>query len=374
MKKRKIAVLIGLFACALCAAGLAACGHEHTYAEEWTTDATHHWHEATCEHTGEKDGYAEHTWDGGTVTTAATCTEAGEKTYTCTVCSATKTEVIAATGHSYAGEWSSDNTHHWHEATCEHTGEKDGYAEHTYENGVCTVCEMEYVSAGLEYSLHSDETCYVVTGRGTNLDTELVIPATHEGLPVKRIGDRAFKDTNITNVVLPNSITFIGSFAFSDCSELVSINLPEGLQSIAFAAFQSTALKNIIIPASLSILEVGAFERCFDLESVRFANGSFISTIETNTFNSDASLQSVIIPAGVNIIQSGAFDMCYNLQSVYYVGTQEEWNDITIENGNECLTPGSWCSATIYYYSETQPTEAGNYWHYDTDGVTPVKW
>ena len=374
MKKRKIAVLIGLFACALCAAGLAACGHEHTYAEEWTTDATHHWHEATCEHSGERSDYAEHTWDGGTVTTAATCTEAGEKTYTCTVCDATKQQTIPATGHTYAEGWTTTTTHHWHAATCEHSDEQEGYGEHTYENGVCTVCEMEYVSAGLEYSLHSDETCYVVTGRGTNLDTELVIPATHEGLPVKRIGDRAFKDTNITNVVLPNSITFIGSFAFSDCSELVSINLPEGLQSIAFAAFQSTALKNIIIPASLSILEVGAFERCFDLESVRFANGSFISTIETNTFNSDASLQSVIIPAGVNLIQSGAFDMCYNLQSVYYVGTQEEWNDITIENGNECLTPGSWCSATIYYYSETQPTEAGNYWHYDTDGVTPVKW
>lgn len=119
---------------------------------------------------------------------------------------------------------------------------------------------------------------------------------------------------------------------------------------------------------------VGAFERCFDLESVRFANGSFISTIETNTFNSDASLRSVIIPAGVNLIQSGAFDMCDNLQSAYYVGTQEEWNDITIENGNECLTPGSGCSATIYYYSETEPTTSGYYWHYDTDGITPIVW
>lgn len=35
MKKRKIAVLIGLFACALCAAGLAACGHQHTYGAGW---------------------------------------------------------------------------------------------------------------------------------------------------------------------------------------------------------------------------------------------------------------------------------------------------------------------------------------------------
>ena len=138
MKKRKIAVLIGLFACALLALGLAACGHQHTYGAGWTYDATHHWHEATCEHTGEKDGYAEHTWDGGTVTTAATCAEAGEKTYTCTVCSAAKTEVIAATGHSYAKEWSSDNTHHWHEATCEHSEETEGKAEHTWDGGTVT--------------------------------------------------------------------------------------------------------------------------------------------------------------------------------------------------------------------------------------------
>ena len=69
-----------------------------------------------------------------------------------------------------------------------------------------------------------------------------------------------------------------------------------------------------------------------------------------------------------------AFDMCYNLQSVYYVGTQEGWNSITIESDNECLTPGSWCSATIYYYSEIEPTTSGYYWHYDTDGITPIVW
>ena len=152
MKTRKIAVLIGLFACALLALGLAACGHQHTYGAGWTYDATHHWHEATCEHTGEKDGYAEHTWDGGTVTTAATCTEGGVMTYTCTVCSATKTEVIAATGHSYAGEWSSDNTHHWHEATCEHTGEKDGYAEHTWDGGTVTTAAMCETAGVMTYT------------------------------------------------------------------------------------------------------------------------------------------------------------------------------------------------------------------------------
>ncbi|MDY2719741.1 MAG: hypothetical protein SOV46_02885, partial [Candidatus Faecousia sp.] len=44
-----------------------------------------------------------HTWDDGVETTAPTCTEDGVKTYTCSVCQATKTEVIPATGHTYVG-------------------------------------------------------------------------------------------------------------------------------------------------------------------------------------------------------------------------------------------------------------------------------
>ena len=43
----------------------------------------------------------EHSWDNGKVTKEATCTEDGEKTYTCTVCNTTKTEVIPATGHQH---------------------------------------------------------------------------------------------------------------------------------------------------------------------------------------------------------------------------------------------------------------------------------
>lgn len=71
MKKRKIAVLIGLFACALLALGLAACGHQHTYGAGWTYDATHHWHAATCGHDVKED-YAEHVFEKGVCTTCGT--------------------------------------------------------------------------------------------------------------------------------------------------------------------------------------------------------------------------------------------------------------------------------------------------------------
>ena len=77
--------------------GSSSSSHSHSYAEAWSHDATHHWHASTCGHEV-VSGKAEHTWNDGEVTTAATCGAAGVKTYTCTVCGATKTEEIPATG------------------------------------------------------------------------------------------------------------------------------------------------------------------------------------------------------------------------------------------------------------------------------------
>ena len=68
---------------------LASCGHEHTYATEWSKDATHHWHAATCEHTEEVADKAEHAWNEGEVTTEATIDAEGVMTYTCSECGQT---------------------------------------------------------------------------------------------------------------------------------------------------------------------------------------------------------------------------------------------------------------------------------------------
>ncbi len=63
-----------------------------------------------------------------------------------------------------------------------------------------------------------------------------------------------------------------------------------------------------------------------------------------------------------------AFADCNTLEAVYYRGTATQWQAVTIGSDPFVST------TTVYYYSETQPTEAGNWWHFDTDGVTPVKW
>ncbi|MDE6557718.1 MAG: hypothetical protein K2K39_01280, partial [Clostridia bacterium] len=132
--------------------------HTHKFAEGWVSDKDNHWHAATCEHTTEKSGEAAHTWNDGTVTTPATCEEAGVKTLTCTVCQATKTESIPATSHSFSSAWESDASNHWHICANE-CGEKSENAGHDWgeptvtkqpteeEEGSqtvkCTVCQYE---------------------------------------------------------------------------------------------------------------------------------------------------------------------------------------------------------------------------------------
>ena len=120
---------------------------------DWQFDETNHWKEYFCCHVHADEG--SHQWNDGEVTTPATCTAAGEKTYTCTVCSATRTETVSATGHSWSDAWMHDATHHWHDcenANCpvtENSG-KSGYAEHSggaancTQQAVCTICGTAY--------------------------------------------------------------------------------------------------------------------------------------------------------------------------------------------------------------------------------------
>ena len=120
---------------------------------DWQSDENNHWQEYSCCHVHADK--APHNWDTGVIKKQPTCTTAGEKTYTCTVCNRTKTETVSATGHSWSKEWKSDTTHHWHDcknANCDVTenSAKDGYAEHSggtancTQQAVCTICGTAY--------------------------------------------------------------------------------------------------------------------------------------------------------------------------------------------------------------------------------------
>ena len=110
----------------------------------WQHDGTNHWNVYGC---GTIMNKAAHTWNEGVVTKGATCTEPGEKTFTCNVCKATKTEPIPVIAHQY--EWKHDETNHWQECSvCHDIIDK---AEHTYashkceDTATCTKAECGYV-------------------------------------------------------------------------------------------------------------------------------------------------------------------------------------------------------------------------------------
>lgn len=197
-------------------------------ATTWKSDATHHWRECTacgakdtlvahtagaaatctqkavCEHCSAEYGeLGAHSWNDGEVTKQPTCSATGVKTYTCMHNSEhTKTEDIAVdvNAHSFATAWISDETGHWHAATCEHTSEKSDFAAHTAGDWIvdtaaqigvvgskhkeCTVCgyttESVTVPALKEELVKPDENggenqVVVTTPNGFTSDVQLVV-------------------------------------------------------------------------------------------------------------------------------------------------------------------------------------------------------
>ena len=103
----------------------------HNYATEWSNDGSQHWHECAC---GDKIDVADHDYatevEGSRVD--ATCEADGSYVMAC-VCGETKTEVIPSEGHSYAAEWSKDESQHWHKCACD---DKTDVADHDYTTEV----------------------------------------------------------------------------------------------------------------------------------------------------------------------------------------------------------------------------------------------
>ena len=119
----------------------------------------------------------------------------------------------------------------------------------------------------------------------------------------------------LLEVVIPKTITSIGTEAFSFCGSLTSVTIPDSVTSIGTEAFSFCgSLTSVTIPDSVTDMGDGVFSNCYSLESVTIPNS--ITSIKNGTFSNCPSLTSVTIPDSVTSIGDYAFGHCGSLTSV----------------------------------------------------------
>ena len=198
--------------------------------------------------------------------------------------------------------------------------------------------------------------------------SDIVIPSIYDGLPVTMIGSEAFSGcSNIKSIEIPNSVTSIWSNAFYGCSSLESIEIPSSVTSIdAYVFVYCISLESIIvdednakydsrdncnaiietstnelivgckntkIPNSVISIGVGAFCYCGSLESIEIPNS--VTSIKNTAFFGCNSLESITIPNSVTSIGYGVFSECSSLES------------IIVDEGNHRYDSRNNCNAII---------------------------
>ncbi|MBO5394611.1 MAG: leucine-rich repeat domain-containing protein [Clostridia bacterium] len=215
---------------------------------------------------------------------------------------------------------------------------------------------------------------------------------------ITEIGEGAFTFCDFKGIYLKDGVTTIGDAAFYGCKNLKDkFNLPTSIANVGQSAFGGLwdwqynishygkyvgNLDNpymiLLEPTSSSFSEI--HEDCYVIAKYAFKGSSgltptkvslpyWISKISSNSFYYCNSITSLIVDSLIlEEIEENAFEGCLNLQSIFLAKNREQlWQNATIND--EIIK-----SATVYYYSEQEPTTEGNYWHYDTDGKTPIIW
>ena len=201
---------------------------------------------------------------------------------------------------------------------------------------------LETTSDGYVFAVVSDSEIYLVVYIGN--ETELTLPESYNGNDYE-INQYAFYDhDDITEVIIPNSVTSIGDHAFYNCTSLTSVNYLGTIEqwcNISFGYLSENPLSNgaklylngtpvteLVIPNTVTSIGNYAFYGCSGLTSVTI--GDSVTSIGDHAFYNCTSLTSVTIGDSVTSIGDSAFFYCTSLTEINFNATA--MNDLSSSN------------------------------------------
>ena len=213
-----------------------------------------------------------------------------------------------------------------------------------------TVNATATLENGLKYEVYKDHVA--ITDCDRSAEGEMMIPGMIEGLPVTSIKEYAFSGcSSLESITIPDNVTSIKEYAFSGCSSLESITIPDSITEIRWNAFEDcSSLESITIPDNVTSIRTYAFSGCssltaihvdpenqnyMDIDGVLFSkdqetlvaypvgnpNQSYsildsVTFINEFAFYSCSFLASVTIPNSITSIGVCAFEGCSSLETV----------------------------------------------------------
>ena len=137
-----------------------------------------------------------------------------------------------------------------------------------------------------------------------------------------------------TSYTIPSTTTTIGYGAFMD-AQLESVTIPDSVTTIESYAFAYSTLVTVEIPDSVTYFgddEGMVFANCTSLTTAIIGNG--ITSIPMSAFEGCTALSAITFNTTLEEIIDFAFNDCGALENVYYIGTEDEWNEVTISDAD----------------------------------------